>query len=229
MQAGLMNTYQHPVSNRQPVAWLCSAVLVVAYVLLYFGGNPYRGFAADPIQRLAEGIAGALSLPKAFHSKWVLYGVCYTLAMIAGRGLRHRAPRQQPLPARSHERRGRGAGSARVRAAPGDEGLHRPRALLLVLLAPQDRVPLPGLHPAAAVPDPGLVVPRLARGLSPARLLLRQALLLLVDLRLRRPRQHRGRALPAPLRQVAPRPGASRRSRSTPCSSSRSWPPPSSG
>ncbi len=84
MQAGLMNTYKHPVSNRQPVAWLCSAVLVVAYVLLYFGGNPYRGFAADPIQRLAEGIAGALSLPKAFHSKWVLYGACYTLAMIVG-------------------------------------------------------------------------------------------------------------------------------------------------
>ncbi len=103
MQAGLMNTYQHPVSNRQPVAWLCSAVLVVAYVLLYFGGNPYRGFAADPIQRLAEGIAGALSLPQAFHSKWVLYGVVYTLAMVLGGSLRHQAPRQQPLPARSHD------------------------------------------------------------------------------------------------------------------------------
>ena len=84
MQAGLMNTYQHPVSNRHTVAWLCSAVLVIAYLLLYFGGNPHRGFAADPIQRLAEGIAGALSLPSAFHSKWVLYGACYTLAMIIG-------------------------------------------------------------------------------------------------------------------------------------------------
>ncbi len=45
MQAGLMNTYEHPVSSRQGVAWACSAVLIAAYVLLYFGGNPHRGFA----------------------------------------------------------------------------------------------------------------------------------------------------------------------------------------
>ena len=84
------------------------------------------------------------------------------------------------------------------------EGLRRPRALLLVLLAAQDRVPLPELHPAAAVPDPGLVASSGSLVAFPAaRLLLRQALLLLVDLRLRRPRQHRGRALAASLRQVA--------------------------
>ena len=84
MQAGLMNTYEHPVSNRQPVAWLCSAVLIVAYLALYLGGNPHRGFVADPIQSLAVGIATGLSLPAAFQSKWVLYGFCYTLAMVVG-------------------------------------------------------------------------------------------------------------------------------------------------
>ena len=79
MQAGLMNTYQHPVQNRQTVAWLCSATLVVAYLLLYFGGNPHRGFAADPIEDLARA-----TLPASIASKWTLYGLAYTLSMIVG-------------------------------------------------------------------------------------------------------------------------------------------------
>ena len=79
MQAGLMNTYEHPVSSRQVVAWACSAVLIVAYVLLYFGGNPHRGFAADPIESLAR-----VTLPAAIASKWTLYGLAYTLSMIVG-------------------------------------------------------------------------------------------------------------------------------------------------
>jgi hypothetical protein len=65
MQAGLMNTYQHPVSNRQAVAWVCSAALLVAYIVLYFGGNPHRGFAADPIETLARS-----TLPAAIASNW---------------------------------------------------------------------------------------------------------------------------------------------------------------
>ena len=79
MQAGLMNTYQHPVSSRQTVAWMCSAVLFVAYILLYFGGNPHRGFAADPLQSLAVAI-----LPAKIASKWTLYGAAYSLAMVLG-------------------------------------------------------------------------------------------------------------------------------------------------
>jgi len=79
MQAGLMNTYQHPVSNRQTVAWVCSATLIAAYVLLYFGGNPHRGFAADPIEDLARA-----TLPASIASKWTLYGLAYTLSMIVG-------------------------------------------------------------------------------------------------------------------------------------------------
>jgi len=76
MQAGLMNTYQHPVADRKLVAWLCSLALIVTYVLLYFGGNPYRGFTADPIQDLATAVG--------LDSKWTLYGLCYSLAMIVG-------------------------------------------------------------------------------------------------------------------------------------------------
>ena len=54
MQAGLLNTYQRPLATRQPVAWVCSAALFGFYLLLYFGGNPQRGFHADPLQSLAD-------------------------------------------------------------------------------------------------------------------------------------------------------------------------------
>jgi len=79
MQAGLLNTYRRSVSSRQPVAWACSALLFAAYILLYFGGNPHRGFAADPLQSLAVAI-----LPAQVASKWTLYGLAYTVAMVAG-------------------------------------------------------------------------------------------------------------------------------------------------
>ncbi len=79
MQAGLMNTYQHPVQNRQAAAWICSALLFAAYIVLYFGGNPHRGFAADPLQSLAVAV-----LPAKVASKWTLYGIAYTLAMVVG-------------------------------------------------------------------------------------------------------------------------------------------------
>jgi polyferredoxin len=84
MQSGLMNTYQQPVSTRQTVAWVLSAVLSIVYLLLYFGGNPRLGLAADPFQRLAETLAGATGLSKPFASKWTLYGALYALAMVVG-------------------------------------------------------------------------------------------------------------------------------------------------
>ena len=84
MQAGLMNTYQRPISSRQPVAWLCSGLLIAAYVVLYFGGNRELGFTADPLQRLAEAMGATLALPTTLRNKWVLYGTAYTVAMIAG-------------------------------------------------------------------------------------------------------------------------------------------------
>ncbi len=76
MQAGLMNTYQQPLSNRSGVAWALSALLVVSYVLLYFGPLPALGLHFDVFERAAQ----ALHL----GSKWTLYGTLYTLAMIAG-------------------------------------------------------------------------------------------------------------------------------------------------
>jgi polyferredoxin len=79
MQAGLMNTYHRPASSRQGAAWALSAVLFAAYVLLYFGGNPQRGFAWDPLRDLATAV-----LPAKVASKWTLYGAAYTLAMVVG-------------------------------------------------------------------------------------------------------------------------------------------------
>ncbi len=76
MQSGLLSTYRRSWSTRGGPAWLLSFALLAAYVLLYFGGNPARGFAADPFQDWAH----AVGLP----DKWVLYGAGYTLAMIAG-------------------------------------------------------------------------------------------------------------------------------------------------
>ena len=123
-----------------------------------------------------------------------------------GRGgaLRPAAPRQQPLPARPDDHGRGGAGGPRLRDAHRPEGVRPPRVLLQLLLAAQDRVLLPLGHPPAAVPHRLLELPRVARGLPAPRLLPRQAVLLLVGLRLRRPRQHLRRALPPPLQQVEP-------------------------
>jgi ferredoxin-type protein NapH len=84
MQSGLMNTYQHPASNRSWVAWTLSALLFLAYVLLYFGPMPALGLRFDLLQRAAEVAGTALGLPAVLHSKWILYGTVYTLAMILG-------------------------------------------------------------------------------------------------------------------------------------------------
>jgi polyferredoxin len=58
------------------VAWLISAALFSAYTLLYFGGNARFGIQADPLRDLAHLLG--------LSSKWTLYGVTYTLAMVAG-------------------------------------------------------------------------------------------------------------------------------------------------
>lgn len=75
MQAGLMNTYQHPVSTRSGLAWGLSGLLIAAYLLLYFGGDARFGHF-DPLQDLARKLH--------LGDKWTLYGLVYTLAMIAG-------------------------------------------------------------------------------------------------------------------------------------------------
>jgi ferredoxin-type protein NapH len=87
MQAGLMNTYQHPVQSRQWPAWVVAAVLLLSYLVLYFTDD----FAAGA-QRLGAGaLWAALSasmnrLMDALHipSKWTLYGLIYSIAMLVG-------------------------------------------------------------------------------------------------------------------------------------------------
>ncbi len=76
MQAGLLNTYQHAASRRSWPAWLASLLLFAAYLVLYLGGNPQHGFVADPAAELARAVGLA--------SKWTLYGLLYTLAMVVG-------------------------------------------------------------------------------------------------------------------------------------------------
>jgi len=76
MQAGLLDTYHRPVSNRSARAWALSALLFSFYILLYFGPIPSLGLRLDVFERAAE----ALRL----GSKWTLYGLLYTLAMTIG-------------------------------------------------------------------------------------------------------------------------------------------------
>jgi hypothetical protein len=84
MQSGLLDTCHRPLSNRSWLAWALSVVLLVAYLLLYLGPIPTIGLRFDPLQRVAEGIGAGLGLPAVLHSKWLLYGAAYTLAMVLG-------------------------------------------------------------------------------------------------------------------------------------------------
>lgn len=84
MQRGLLHTYHHAAGTRGWLAWSLSGLLAASYLLLYFGPVPALGIHVDPFQALAESLGGALGLPLAFRSKWVLYGTIYTIAMVAG-------------------------------------------------------------------------------------------------------------------------------------------------
>ena len=76
MQAGLVDTFQHPARTRGGLAWLLSALLLVSYLLLYLGPIPALGLHLDVFQKLAEAVH--------LSSKWTLYGLLYTVAMILG-------------------------------------------------------------------------------------------------------------------------------------------------
>ena len=67
MQAGLIDTFHRPARTRGLSAWAISAVLFASYLLLYFTD-------------VFEGPARALRL----GSKWTLYGLVYSLAMVIG-------------------------------------------------------------------------------------------------------------------------------------------------
>lgn len=76
MQAGLIDTYARAARTRRAPAWALSGLLVVAYVLLYQGAMPRLGIHQDVFQLAAEAVG--------LRSKWTLYGLVYTLAMVAG-------------------------------------------------------------------------------------------------------------------------------------------------
>ncbi len=92
MQAGLLSTYQHPVRNRNGLAWALSALLMAFYLLLYFGKENYDAkdaltrYAHDPLNLLIvklgwpTGDNGSLWV----FNKWYLYAALYTLGMAIG-------------------------------------------------------------------------------------------------------------------------------------------------
>jgi polyferredoxin len=67
MQAGLLDTFHHPVQSRRWPAWALSALILASYLVLYF-------------TEILEAPARALHL----GSKWTLYGLVYSLAMVVG-------------------------------------------------------------------------------------------------------------------------------------------------
>jgi ferredoxin-type protein NapH len=87
MQAGLMNTYQHPVQSRQWPAWVVAAILLLSYLVLYFtddfaSGAQRLGAGAlwAALASAMNGLMDTLRIP----SKWTLYGLIYSIAMVVG-------------------------------------------------------------------------------------------------------------------------------------------------
>lgn len=76
MQAGLLDTHHRPDRTRGGAAWALSLGLVLFYLLLYLPGSGFASSFPDVITP----ISNALHLP----SKWFLYGLVYTLAMVVG-------------------------------------------------------------------------------------------------------------------------------------------------
>lgn len=76
MQAGLLDTWTRPMRSRGLSAWAVSLVLLAFYLLLYLPGSTFFPNFPD----LLTPIATALRLP----SKWFLYGLLYSAAMVVG-------------------------------------------------------------------------------------------------------------------------------------------------
>lgn len=76
MQSGLLSTYQSSAQNKGALAWVASFALTAFYLLLYLPGSYYTPNFPDYISP----ISNALHLP----SKWFLYGLLYSVAMLVG-------------------------------------------------------------------------------------------------------------------------------------------------
>lgn len=67
MQAGLLDTYRRPARTRGAIAWVLAALLVAFYVDVYF---------FEHLQPVAQAVG--------LKSKWTLYALLYSLAMVVG-------------------------------------------------------------------------------------------------------------------------------------------------
>ena len=87
MQAGLLDTYQQPGAE-PAVAGL--GALRASWSPSYLRAVLHRASSRRPRARSGLG------------SKWTLYGLVYSLAMVVGGVVLPAPPRQQPLPAHPH-------------------------------------------------------------------------------------------------------------------------------
>ncbi len=76
MQAGLLDTWKRPSRARGAIAWLAAGLLISFYLLLYLPESTFTPNFPDVLSP----IAAALHLP----SKWLLYGLLYSIAMVVG-------------------------------------------------------------------------------------------------------------------------------------------------
>ena len=187
-------------------AWVLSAVLVASYLVLYFTDV----LDAPGASRSASAASGRCT---ASSTRWpwssAARSSCAATATAGTSAIRtisvivlSRSCFAFALPAR-------------------DDGARAPRVLLQLLLAAEDRVPVPATTSSSSPSSSCSTALRLAGRVPGRGVLPRQALLLLVDLRLRRAGQHGRGAVAPPVRASRRRRGASRRSRSTRCSR---WP-----
>lgn len=76
MQAGLLDTWKRPMRSRGAIAWVASLALITFYLLLYLPGSTFFPNFPDVLTPIAT----AMHLP----SKWFLYGLLYSTAMVIG-------------------------------------------------------------------------------------------------------------------------------------------------
>lgn len=75
-QNGLLPTWRTSLGSRGAAAWLAALSLTSFYLVLYFEDDAARWLGGRPLTALAESMA--------LGNRWTLYGLLYSVAMIAG-------------------------------------------------------------------------------------------------------------------------------------------------
>ncbi len=82
-QQGTLGWLKHDITHRGITAWLLSIALLTMYLFLYWGGKELFGMPLpDYPTQLANWVGGTLGLETI--TKWTLYGLLYTIAIVVG-------------------------------------------------------------------------------------------------------------------------------------------------